>query len=129
MTRATLDYLLRLALADRDKHARRVLADEDNGGSNTALDDAWGEAAAAVKELLAARGKSDEVETALRRAEVLVPLLTVRQVIEAGGGAIAAAGLNPWCINEGRATGDERIGQQWWLTAAIKDMKGGGDIE
>jgi len=43
------------------------------------------------------------------RAAVLLPLLTVRQVIDAGDRAIDAAGLNPWCINEGRATGHERI--------------------
>ena len=122
MTRATMDYLLRLALADRDAKALASLGEDR-------MSEAWGEAAAAVKELLAARGKSDEVETALRRAEVLVPLLTVRQVIEAGTEAIEAAGLNPWCIAEGRATGDERIGKVWWLTEAIEDMKGGGFIE
>lgn len=45
----------------------------------------------------------------LHEAAVLVPLLTVRQVIHAGDAAIDAAGLNPWCINEGLATGDEEI--------------------
>ena len=69
------------------------------------------------------------VLAALERAERLIHLLTVRQIIESGTEAIEAAGLNPWCIAEGRATGDERIGKVWWLTAAIKDMKGGGDIE
>jgi hypothetical protein len=39
---------------------------------------------------------------------------TVRQVIEAGDKAIGAAGLNPWCMNEGRADGTETI-SLWWL--------------
>ena len=43
----------------------------------------------------------------------LLELLTVRQVIEAGEPYITAAGLNPWCINEGLATGDERAIGQW----------------
>ena len=47
---------------------------------------------------------------ALKRAQVLCRLLTVRQVIIEGGDKyIEAAGLNPWAINEGLATGDERI--------------------
>ena len=45
----------------------------------------------------------------LKRLMPLARLLTVRNVIEAGDDAIRAAGLNPWCMNEGRATGDERI--------------------
>lgn len=53
-----------------------------------------------------------------QKASVLLPLLTVRQVIDAGDKAINAAGLNPWCINEGRATGHERIGA-WSLTHAL----------
>lgn len=46
MTRGTMDYLLRLALADRDKLAREMIQ------SDTLHSDLWGEAAAAVKELL-----------------------------------------------------------------------------
>ena len=46
MTPATLGYLLRLALADRDQHARHMI---ESGEPSPA----WGEAAAAVKELLA----------------------------------------------------------------------------
>ena len=52
MTPATLDYLLRLALADRDQHARRMIKAGEEGP-----DEAWGEAAAAVKELLEMRGE------------------------------------------------------------------------
>jgi hypothetical protein len=58
------------------------------------------------------------VETrTIDRAQTLVSLLTVRQVIQAGDSAIDAAGLNPWCINEGRADGSARI-SAWWLAAA-----------
>lgn len=59
---------------------------------------------------------SVEVVEALQRAQTLIGLLTVRQVIDAGDEAIDAAGLNPWCLNEGLATGDERIRADW-LTA------------
>ena len=52
MTPATLNYLLRLALADRDQHARRMIKAGEEGP-----DEAWGEAAAAVKELLEMRGE------------------------------------------------------------------------
>ncbi len=45
MSGATIDYLLRLALADRDRHARHMI---ESGTPSPA----WGEAAAAVKELL-----------------------------------------------------------------------------
>lgn len=43
------------------------------------------------------------------RFRLLASLLTVRQVIEAGDEYIEAAGLNPWCMREGLATGEERI--------------------
>lgn len=60
---------------------------------------------------------------ALERARPLVALLTVRQVIEAGDDAIAAAGLNPWCMNEGLARGDEPIGAHF-IERAIATAKG-----
>lgn len=50
-----------------------------------------------------------ELLEALKVAVKLLGLVTVRQVIEAGNDAIEAVGLNPWCMNEGRATGDEQI--------------------
>lgn len=53
----------------------------------------------------------------------LLRLLTVRQVIDGGDEAIAAASLNPRCMNEGIATGDERI-SPWRLEAAIAKAKG-----
>lgn len=60
---------------------------------------------------------------ALERAQALVGLLSVRQVIEAGDKAIDAAGLNPWAMNEGLATGDERI-DAGWIDAALSLAKG-----
>lgn len=51
-----------------------------------------------------------ELLESLKSMRTLAGLVTVRQVIEAGGRYIEAAGLNPWAINEGLATGDETIG-------------------
>jgi hypothetical protein len=48
MTSATLDYLLRLAIAEKDKHAAALIGNGDTFGHGTA----WGEASAAVRELL-----------------------------------------------------------------------------
>lgn len=59
-----------------------------------------------------------EVLDALRRARVLVRPLTVRDALRSDR-AIEAAGLNPWCVNEGRATGDERL-DLFWLGHAIE---------
>ena len=66
------------------------------------------------KELLAACEKLAE----------LASLLTVRQVIEMGDPYIDIAGLNPWCINEGLATGKERLGIPLFAESAIE--KAGG---
>ena len=51
MTTATLEYLLRLAMADRDKLAEYLI------WRGESYSPAWGEASAAVKELLEMRGK------------------------------------------------------------------------
>ncbi len=51
----------------------------------------------------------DELLEELERARTLLRLITVRQVIESDLKTINAAGLNPYCINEGRATGNDRI--------------------
>lgn len=64
------------------------------------------------------RRAADEIERLtglVARARPLVSLLTVRQVIESNDEAICASGLNPWCMNEGLANGDESIGA-WWLS-------------
>lgn len=63
-----------------------------------------------------------ELIAAAKRADVLVRLLTVRQVIEAGDEAIDAAGLNPYCMNEGLAEGHERIGF-WHLSSALAALE------
>ncbi len=60
----------------------------------------------------------EKVREALVQANTLLPLLTVRQVIEGGDAAIDASGLNPYCMNEGLATGDEHI-DAWRIPAAL----------
>lgn len=60
-----------------------------------------------------------EAETALTNAKRLVALLTIRDVVEEGGEALTASGLNPYCMNEGRATGEEPL-NLWQVDAAIK---------
>ena len=52
MTPATLDYLLRLAIEDRDKLAEYLV----HRGESHSVE--WGEAAAAVKELLEMRQRA-----------------------------------------------------------------------
>jgi hypothetical protein len=66
----------------------------------------------------------DELLTEVERLRKLAGLVTVRQVIDAGDQAIDAAGLNPWCINEGLATGEERLNLSCTdeLIARIKEM-------
>lgn len=44
---------------------------------------------------------------------------TVRQIIEAGDRAIDAAGINPWAMNEGLATGEEHH-TPWQLENCIQ---------
>lgn len=45
----------------------------------------------------------------LKRAKTLLHALTIRGIFEAGDEAIEASGINPWCINEGLAEGNERF--------------------
>lgn len=59
---------------------------------------------------------------AAERAQLLLRGLTVGAVMERGIEAINAAGLNPYCVNEGRASGQERISTDW-LDAAIAAAK------
>lgn len=61
----------------------------------------------------------DRLRAILRRAQVLVGLITVRQVINAGNDAIEAADLNPYAMNEGLATGDEHI-NTWWMDSVVQ---------
>ncbi len=52
----------------------------------------------------------EEMRRALQRVAKIVPAtVTVRQIIEAGDDVIKAVGINPWCINEGQASGDEPV--------------------
>lgn len=64
------------------------------------------------------RAERDALRAALKRAQPLIALVTVRQAINAGDDTIEAAGLNPYAINEGLATGDEPI-STWWIDAAL----------
>lgn len=47
---------------------------------------------------------------------------TVRRIIESGDRAIDLAGLNPWCMNEGLASGDESH-LPWCLDSAIEALE------
>lgn len=71
-----------------------------------------------------ARAYAGEKDNALKRCSELVSILTVRQIIEAGDDAIKAAGLNPYCMNEGLAKGDEKI-DAWWIEAALDGKREG----
>ena len=62
-----------------------------------------------------------EAIKALERAKILIGLLTVEQVISAGDEFISASGLNPWCLNEGLAAGDEKISTAF-INFAIQDL-------
>ena len=62
----------------------------------------------------------DGMREALRRCLPLLSLVTVRQALDGGDRAVSASGLNPWCMNEGGATGREAIGT-WWAEAALAD--------
>jgi hypothetical protein len=60
----------------------------------------------------------EEIERLVR----LAALVTVGQVIDAGDESIAAAGLSPYCINEGRAEGHERI--DMWRARGLLEVLG-----
>ncbi len=59
---------------------------------------------------------------ALERTETLASLCTVEQVINAGDEYIDAAGLNPWCLNEGLAEGHETV-DLYFATFALNKVK------
>jgi hypothetical protein len=62
-----------------------------------------------LRDFRTARAAVAELIEAAKRADKLIRLLTVRQVIEAGDEYIEAAGLNPYCMNEGLAEGGDRV--------------------
>lgn len=61
---------------------------------------------------------------ALERVTAIARLVTVRQVL-ADEQALEASGLNPWCVNEGLATGDERV-SLWFVDAAVQRARDAG---
>ena len=67
----------------------------------------------------------DACET-IERILPMLELVTIRQAIEAGYEVVDACGINPWCIREGRAEGDEPA-LSWWrvdaIRTALKDLK------
>ena len=63
----------------------------------------------------------------LKKLRILMGLISVKQVIKAGDEAINACGLNPWCVNEGRATGDEKI-STWSVSHLIDEIEKELDI-
>ncbi|MEM9165992.1 MAG: hypothetical protein AAGB48_03100 [Planctomycetota bacterium] len=48
-----------------------------------------------------------EMYEALKRACRLMACLKIRDILAAGDEAILASGLDEWCVNEGKASGDE----------------------
>lgn len=64
--------------------------------------------------MCSARDEIERLSAIMERARPLVALVTVRMAIHGGDETIAASGLNPWCMNEGLATGDEGI-STWWM--------------
>ena len=65
-----------------------------------------------------------ELLEALKRAEYLVRLLTVEQVMQAGNAAVDASGLHPFALNEGRADKGDRL-STYLLSAAIAKAESG----
>lgn len=51
----------------------------------------------------------NELVYALLRSQKLIPLVRIGDVIHSNTEVIDAAGLNPYCINEGRANADDRL--------------------
>jgi hypothetical protein len=49
--------------------------------------------------------------------------ITIKQVLDAGTDAIIAAGINPWCIKEGLATGDERALNSWKIEQIAESLQ------
>jgi len=74
----------------------------------------------AKSDLAGAKQRLDDLKS-MRTLLPLLRLLTVRQVIDAGDEAINACGLNPWCLNEGRAEPEDRAFDHW-RSDRIKEM-------
>ena len=50
-----------------------------------------------------------ELAEELEKTSKIASLVTIREIISGGDDIIDASGLNPWCMNEGLATGDETL--------------------
>ena len=64
----------------------------------------------------------DALVERLRRLLPLLSQITVRQAINAGDQVIDACGLNPWCMNEGLATGGEPALSSWQIESIEADL-------
>lgn len=60
-----------------------------------------------------------ELVNGLKRARKLLSCLTIREVLE--NGMEDEAGLNPYCINEGLASGEECVDCLWLESLIIKN--------
>lgn len=63
---------------------------------------------------------TDRLLDALKRARILLDIVTIGQVIDSDNKVITASGLNPWCVNEG-ASRNDKINLNW-LDTIIKDF-------
>lgn len=63
-----------------------------------------------------------EIIRDLKRARALLGLVTIGQVMESGRASIEAAGLSPYCVNEGQAQKSDRI-PLWWLDHLITEFE------
>jgi hypothetical protein len=71
----------------------------------------------------------EEMREREKRTNVLLRLLTVGQILRGGDEAILAAGLDPWCVNEGRAEMDDRWTPPWANTALLSQTDEGERME
>lgn len=61
----------------------------------------------------------------LEDARKLIALVTVGQVVKTDAETIEAAGLNPWCVNEGLAEPEDTI-STWRIDAMIERLTDNG---
>ena len=99
--------------------------DQKNPASFRTFNDADGEFARRIVRALDQADVAPELLEALKRAEHLVRLLTVEQVMQAGNAAVDASGLHPFALNEGRADKGDRL-STYWLSAAIAKAEDNG---
>lgn len=62
---------------------------------------------------------AEALADALERAAKIASIVTVGQVFAAGDEFIEAAGLDPWALNEGRASPSDRI-STWRFNAPLR---------